>query len=54
MFQGCFNYNKKGPYYIQKPETKVERKEANKELAKINIELELIFKAEQELITPFA
>lgn len=54
MFWGCFNYDKRGPCHIWKPETKMERRNADKELAEINIELEPIFKAEWELITPFA
>ena len=53
MFWGYFSYDKKGPCYIWKPETKKEREIAKKELADINAELEPILKEEWELLTLF-
>ena len=51
MFQGAFIYNRKGPYYIQAPETKKERSIATTELIKINAEIEATAKEEWELAT---
>ncbi len=51
MFQGCFSYDKKGPFYIQSPKTKKEKEEAQKVVDKINEELEPILREEQELET---
>ena len=40
MFWGCFCWDKKGPCHIWTKETSIERKEAEKELEKLNIALE--------------
>ena len=53
MFQGCFSWDKKGPYHIWKLEIRIERKENDKELAAINTELEPILKEQQELSISF-
>jgi transposase len=49
MFWGCFSYDKKGPCHIWKPETAQERKAAQKQIDKLNKELEPALKAEWEL-----
>ena len=49
MFQASFYYDFKGPCHIQKQETTVDRKLADKDLKKINEALKLICKAEWEL-----
>ena len=54
MFQASYCYDFKGPYYIQKPETTVERKLANKDLKKINKAIKPICKAKQELNNPMS
>jgi hypothetical protein len=46
MFWGCFSYDKKGPCHIWKPETKTERAAAQKEIDKLNEELEPILRQE--------
>jgi transposase len=51
MFWGCFSYDKKGPCHIWKPETKIERAAAQKEIDKLNEELEPILRQEWELNT---
>ena len=51
MFQGCFSYDKKGPFHIQHPETAAKRKKADQALAKLNEELEPIMRSEWELNT---
>jgi hypothetical protein len=40
MFWGCFTYDKKGPCYVYKPETKVERDAAAQKISELNAELE--------------
>jgi transposase len=54
MFWGCFSYDKKGPYHIWKPETKKEKEEADREIKKLNAELEPILREEWELVTPMS
>ena len=49
MFWASFYYNFKGPCYIQKQETTVDRKLADEDLKKINEAFKLIYKAEWEL-----
>ena len=49
MFQGSFIYNRKGPYYIQALEIKIEYSITTTELIKINTKLEATVKKEQEL-----
>ena len=49
MFQGCFLYNKKGPYYIQQLEIAVERKKAQAVINKLNKELKPYMREEWEL-----
>ena len=51
MFWGCFSYDKKGPFYIWKSETAVEKKEAIAFMDKWNSEHEEEAKAEWELNT---
>jgi transposase len=53
MFWGCFSWDKKGPCHIWKAETKAQRKENDKLLEKLNIELEPSLKAQWELEVPF-
>lgn len=49
MFWGCFSYLRKGPFHIWKPETVAEQKAAEKEIAKLNEELEPTMKARWEI-----
>lgn len=49
MFWASFYYDFKGPCHIQKQETTVDRKLADKDLTKINEALKFIYKAEWEL-----
>ena len=51
MFQGCFSYDYKGPYYIQRPKTAKEKKEAALQIKELNKVLELTMREEWELIT---
>ena len=51
IFQGSFLYDKKGSYHIWGPKTKNDREFADKELARLNEELEPIMKAQWELET---
>ena len=49
MFQGYFTYDLKGPYYIQKLETAIEREVASKEVEELNKELKGKKRSKQEL-----
>jgi len=51
MFWGSFSYDRKGPCHIYQKETNAERKAANKQIEKLNKELEPIKKAKWELNT---
>lgn len=51
MFWDSFLYDRKGPCHIYQKETNAERKAANKQIEKLNKELEPIKKAEWELNT---
>jgi len=46
MFWDSFLYDRKGPCHIYQKETNAERKAANKQIEKLNKELEPIKKAE--------
>ena len=54
MFWECFSYDKKGPFHIWKPETQQEKKQAEKELDRLNQLLEPDAKAAWELETAMA
>ena len=49
MFWGCFIYDKKGPYYVYKLETKVEKEVAAQKISKLNAKLETQMREDQEL-----
>jgi len=49
MFWGSFTYDRKGPYHCWLPEKKDEKKKAEKEIAKLNEELEPMMKENWEL-----
>ncbi len=51
QFWGCYSYDMKGPCYIWHTETAYERKEADKDLEKLNDELEPILREAWELET---
>ena len=51
MFWGCFSYNKKGPFYIWKAETAVQKKAADTDLKAQNALIEEENKTTQELET---
>jgi transposase len=51
MFWGCFSWDKKGPCHIWTKETAHQRKEADKELIKLNEALEPALKMEWEIST---
>ena len=51
IFQGCFSYNLKGPYYIREEEILVEKKVVKEQIDKVNVELEAQYKLKQELST---
>jgi hypothetical protein len=51
IFWSCFTYDKKGPYHIWKKEMTQEKKQAQKELDRINAELEPQLKSIWELQT---
>lgn len=49
MFWGCFSYDKKGPCHCWLPETKQEKEQADKEIEKLNEELEPVLRDAWEL-----
>ena len=49
MFWGCFSYNQKGPCHIWRPETAVEKREAEKEIQEWNNEISSIRELEWQL-----
>ncbi len=51
MFWGCFTYDKKGPCHCWLPETKKEKEDAEKEIEKLNADLEPIMRENWELET---
>ena len=51
MFWGCFTYDKKGPCHCWLPETAQEKKQAQKDIEKLNKKLEPIAKEQWELST---
>jgi transposase len=50
MFWGSFTWYEKGPTHIWKPETKVQKKAADKEVEAMNLVLEIAKKAEWEVV----
>ena len=51
MFQGCFLYDYKGPYFIWDKETAIAKRKADAELVRRNALKEDDYKLNQELIT---
>lgn len=49
MFWGCFSYDRKGPCHCWAPETAVQKRQAEKEIAAMNRELEPLMKEMWEL-----
>jgi hypothetical protein len=46
MFWGCYSYDYKGPCHIYRAETKAEKKEAEKEINKLNANIEPVAREE--------
>jgi transposase len=51
MFWGCFSYNKKGPYHCWLPETAQEKRDAEKEIERLNNEIEPTLRTAWEIET---
>ena len=51
MFQGYFSYDKKGPYYCWLPETTQEKRDAKKEIKRLNNKIKPALRTAQEIET---
>ena len=51
MFWGCFSYDKKGPCHCWLPETTQEKRDAEKEIERLNDEIEPALRTAWEIET---